>query len=79
MLDKDPNNLSAIDGLASIVYQMAGQPFDPKRFEASKKYHQMHIAMKPDDPRPIIPLALSTGHWRIVATQNFARNIIGTT
>jgi tetratricopeptide (TPR) repeat protein len=52
VLEKDPNNLSAIDGLASILYQMAGQPFDPKGFEASKKYHQMHIALKPDDPAP---------------------------
>ena len=36
VLDNDPNNLNAIDGLASILYQMAGQPFDPKKFEESK-------------------------------------------
>ena len=52
VLDKDPNNLSAIDGLASIMYQMAGQPFDAKKFEESKMYHQKHIALKPDDPQP---------------------------
>jgi len=52
VLEKDANNLSAIDGLASILYQMAGQPFDPKKFEDSKKYHQMHIAIKPLDPQP---------------------------
>ena len=52
VLEKDANNLSAIDGLASILYQMAGQPFDPKRFEESKKYHLQHIAIKPMDPQP---------------------------
>ena len=52
VVDKDPNNLSAIDGLASILYQMAGQPFDEKKFEESKAYHQKHIALKPQDPQP---------------------------
>src|ERR1700741_4414467 len=40
VLEKDPNNLSDIDGLPSILYQMAGQPFDEKRFEESKSFHQ---------------------------------------
>lgn len=52
VLEKDPNNLSAIDGLASIMYQMAGQPFDAKKFEESKSYHQRHIQLKPEDPQP---------------------------
>jgi tetratricopeptide (TPR) repeat protein len=52
VLDKDSNNLSAIDGLASILYQMAGQPFDAKKFEESKTYHEKHIAIKPQDPQP---------------------------
>jgi hypothetical protein len=52
VLDKDGNNLSAIDGLASIEYQMAGQPFDAKKFEESKEYHQKHIALRPNDPQP---------------------------
>jgi tetratricopeptide (TPR) repeat protein len=52
VLEKDPNNLSAIDGLASILYQMAGQPFDEKKFEESKAYHQKHIALRPQDPQP---------------------------
>ncbi len=52
VLDKDPINLSAIDGLASILYQMAGQPFDAKKFEESKAYHQKHIALRPQDPQP---------------------------
>jgi tetratricopeptide (TPR) repeat protein len=52
VLEKDPNNLSAIDGLASIKYQMAGQPFDEKKFQESKQYHLRHISLKPDDPAP---------------------------
>jgi tetratricopeptide (TPR) repeat protein len=52
VLDKDPNNLSAIDGLASILYQMAGQPYDEKKFDESKSYHQKHIALRPNDPQP---------------------------
>ena len=52
VLDKDPNNLSAIDGIGSILFQMGGQPFDPKKFEESKSYHQRHIQLKPDDPEP---------------------------
>src|ERR1700689_3584946 len=52
VLDKDPNNLSAIDGIGSILFQMGGQPFDEKKFEESKSYHQSHIQLKPEDPEP---------------------------
>lgn len=52
VLEKIPDNLSAIDGLASILYQMAGQPFDQKKFEESKVYHQKHVSLKPQDPQP---------------------------
>src|SRR5579863_491793 len=52
VLDTDPNNLTAIDGLGSILFQMAGQPFEPKRFEESKTFHQKHIELKPNDPEP---------------------------
>jgi len=47
------NNLPAIDGIGSILYSMAGgPPFDPKKMEASKEYHEKHIQIKPDDPEP---------------------------
>jgi hypothetical protein len=52
VLDKEPNNLSAIDNLGSIHFLMGGQPFDPKKFEESKSYHQRHIQLKPEDPEP---------------------------
>src|SRR6266853_1325612 len=52
VLQMDPNNLSAIDGIGSILFQMAGTPCDPKKFEESKAYHQKHIELRPNDPEP---------------------------
>jgi tetratricopeptide (TPR) repeat protein len=52
VLDKYPDNISAIDGTGYILFQMGGQPFDPKKFEESKTYHQRHIQLKPEDPEP---------------------------
>ena len=52
VLQLDPNNLSAIDGIGSILFQMAGTPYDPKKFEESKSYHQKHIELKPNDREP---------------------------
>ena len=52
ILQTDPDNLSAIDGIGSILFQMAGTPFDPKLFEESKSYQQKHIQQKPEDPEP---------------------------
>ena len=52
VLTVDPNNISAIDGIGSILYNMAGTPFTPSRFEESKTYHMKHIALKPEDPDP---------------------------
>lgn len=50
VLQMDPNNLSAIDGIGSLLYNMAGTPFDPKMMAESKTYHEMHIKLKPQDP-----------------------------
>jgi tetratricopeptide (TPR) repeat protein len=52
VLAKDAKNLNAIDGIGSILFQMAGQPFDVKKFDESKSYHQKHIEIKPSDPEP---------------------------
>jgi len=52
VLDRDPKNLNAIDGIGSILFQMAGTPYTPAVFEESKKYHKMHIEIKPEDPEP---------------------------
>ena len=52
VLDKDPSNVNAIDGIGSILYSMASTPFDPKKMEESKAYHEKHIQIKPTDPEP---------------------------
>ncbi len=52
ILESNPDSLSAIDGVGSILFQMAGTPYDPKLFEESKTYHQKHIQLKPEDPEP---------------------------
>jgi tetratricopeptide (TPR) repeat protein len=52
VLERDANNLSAIDGIGSILFQMSGQPFNPQKFQESKVYHQKHIELKPTDPEP---------------------------
>jgi tetratricopeptide (TPR) repeat protein len=52
VLEKDDKNLSAVDGVGSMLFQMGGQPFDPKKFDESKSYHQKHIDLKPNDPEP---------------------------
>ena len=45
-----PNNLSAIDGIGSILYNMGGTPFDAKKLEESKTYHEKHIQLSPTIP-----------------------------
>ena len=52
VLSVDASNLSALDGIGSILYNMAGTPFDPDKYQESKKYHQKHIELKSDDPEP---------------------------
>ena len=52
VLTVSPTNLSAIDGLGSILYRMGGQPFDPKKLEESRSFHMQHIKISPNDPDP---------------------------
>jgi hypothetical protein len=53
VLTQDSNNLSAIDGIGSILYNMAGgPPFDPEKMQDSMSYHKKHIAIRPNDPEP---------------------------
>lgn len=48
----EANNISAIDGIGSILFNMAGTPYSRQRFDESKTYHMKHIALKPEDPEP---------------------------
>ena len=52
VLALDPQNISAIDGLGALVFQMAGTPHDAEKFQESKSYHQKHIGLRPNDPEP---------------------------
>lgn len=53
ILEIDPNNLTAIDGIGSLLFQMAGTPpINEQGFEDSKAYHEKHIQIKPSDPEP---------------------------
>jgi len=77
VLSADANNISAIDGIGSILFNMAGTPYTPERFVESKTYHLKHIALKPEDPEPyywigVIDWTLSyraslvaRGNWRL--------------
>ncbi len=51
VLTVDPGNLSAINGIGSMLFQMAaGPPFNADMFKESETYHQKHIDIKPEDP-----------------------------
>jgi tetratricopeptide (TPR) repeat protein len=52
VLALDPQNISAIDGLGALVFQMAGTPYDAEKFQESKSYHQKHTGLRPNDPEP---------------------------
>jgi len=50
VLEIDPENLSAIHGIGSILFQMA--PYDSEKFQESKSFFEKHIQIRPDDPEP---------------------------
>src|SRR5260370_27833382 len=52
VLSLDPQNISAIDGVGSILFQMASSPFDPDIFQEAKSYPQKNTYLRPDDPEP---------------------------
>jgi tetratricopeptide (TPR) repeat protein len=52
VLDLDSQNISAIDGMGSILYNMAATRFDSTKMKESKSYHLDHIQLKPDHPEP---------------------------
>jgi tetratricopeptide (TPR) repeat protein len=52
VLDRDPKNLTAMDGIGSILYNMGANPFDAAKLAESKTYHLKHIEIKAADPEP---------------------------
>ncbi|MGH9816517.1 MAG: hypothetical protein ACRD6I_10610 [Candidatus Acidiferrales bacterium] len=68
VLQADSNNLSAIDGLGSIISYMAGNPFKRELFEESKEYHQKHIQLSPNDADPYYWMGFI--NWTLVYRNN---------
>ena len=52
VLKIQPANIATIDGIGSLLFQMAGQPFDADKFAESKSFHRKHITLRPQDPEP---------------------------
>lgn len=52
VLEQQPNNLSAIDGIGSMLFNMGTTPFDPATLSESKQWHEKHIRLKPNDAQP---------------------------
>lgn len=52
VLDTDPHNLSAIDGLGSMLFNMGTTPFDESTLEKAKQYHEEHIKLQPGAAQP---------------------------
>lgn len=50
VLSVDPQNINAIDGIGSMLFNMAvGPPFNPDMFKESESYFEKHIQLKPED------------------------------
>ncbi|MHB8411174.1 MAG: tetratricopeptide repeat protein [Candidatus Acidiferrales bacterium] len=52
VLQNDPNNTTALGGIGSMYYNMAGTPFDRDMMEQAKTYQQKVMQIKPNDPTP---------------------------
>ena len=48
----DPENLDAMDGLGLLLFQMAGNPFQPKMMEEAKAQYLGHVRLRPGDAEP---------------------------
>lgn len=68
ILQIDPSNLSAIDGTGWMLFQMAANPYDPKKLEGAKSSYQKHIQIKSGDPEPYYWVAVID--WTIAFRNN---------
>jgi len=68
VLQKDPNNLSAIDGIGSILWSMGSNPYNEKTLDEAKQYQLRHIQIKPDDAEPYYWIAVID--WAIAFRHN---------
>lgn len=49
VLETDPNNLTAIGGIGSMLYNMASTPFNRDMMEEAKSYQQKALSINPND------------------------------
>ncbi len=49
VLEADPNNLTAIGGIGSMLYNMASTPFNRDMMEQAKTYQEKAISINPSD------------------------------
>jgi tetratricopeptide (TPR) repeat protein len=68
ILSSDPNNLSAIDNLGSLLYNMAGMPFDEQGMNKARSFHEKHIELSPNDPQPYYWVGVID--WRLTYHEN---------
>ena len=52
ILTEHPDNVSAIDGVGAMLYNLAGTPFNAEKMEESKSFHKRHVDLRPQDPEP---------------------------
>jgi tetratricopeptide (TPR) repeat protein len=50
VLQSDPNNLTAIGGIGSMLYNMGATPFNRDMMEQAKGYQQKALSINPNDP-----------------------------
>lgn len=68
ILTADPNNLSAIDNLGSLTYNMSTRPFDEQGMLNAKAFHEKHIQISPNDPQPYYWIGVID--WQLAYNQN---------
>lgn len=52
VLEQDPKNLSAIDGIGSMLFNLGSTPYNADTLNEAKQWHEKHIQLKPDDAQP---------------------------
>jgi tetratricopeptide (TPR) repeat protein len=68
VIARDPNNLSAIDGIGSILWSMGSNPYDEKTLDEAKQYQLKHIQISPNDAEPYYWIAVID--WAIAFRHN---------
>jgi len=51
-LDLDSTNLAALDGLGTMLFHLAQQPYDQQKLMEARSFHYRHTQLKPDDAEP---------------------------